>query len=94
MGMDLVAVTDIDAAFGKLQERLTKDTEAFDVRLMTPEGPGLARALWHERAGIWTILDPDDAQHMYWCSFGTSKQVPGGDVYYVCMANLSRSRTP
>jgi len=29
---------------------------------------------------------------MYWCSFGTTKPSAGGDVYYVCMANLSRKR--
>jgi hypothetical protein len=49
--MDLVAVTDIDAAFVQLRERLTRGAEGFEVRLMTPEGPGSARALWHEREG-------------------------------------------
>jgi hypothetical protein len=90
--MDLVAVTDIDAAFAQLRERLIRGAEGFEVRLMTPEGPGPARALWHEREGIWAIVEPDDEQKMYWCSFGTTRPSPGGDVYYVCMANLSRKR--
>ncbi|HLZ22745.1 MAG TPA: hypothetical protein VKQ30_11540 [Ktedonobacterales bacterium] len=90
--MDLVAVTDIDAAFAQLRERLTRGAEVFDVRLLTPEGAGPARALWHEREGIWAILEPDDAQSMYWCSFGTTKPTSGGNVYYVCMGNLSRKR--
>jgi hypothetical protein len=94
MDLGLVAVTDIDAAFMQLRERLTRGAEVFDVRLLTTEGAGLARALWHERAGIWAILEPDDARSMYWCSFGTTKPTPGGDVYYVCMANLSRGSTP
>lgn len=36
--MDLVAVTNIDAAFAQLRERLTHGAEGFEVRLMTPEG--------------------------------------------------------
>lgn len=92
--MDLVAVTDIDAAFAQLQERLMREAEGIDVRLVTPEGAGPARALWYEREGIWAILEPDDERSMYWCSLGTSKPAPGGDVYYICMANLSRNRTP
>lgn len=92
--MDLVAVTDIDAAFAQLRERLMQGTEGIDVRLLTPEGAGPARALWYEREHVWAILEPDDERSMYWCSFGTSKPTPGGDVYYVCMANLSRNPTP
>jgi len=49
--MDLVAVTDIDAAFAQLRQRLMREAEDVEVRLMTPEGPGPARALWHEREG-------------------------------------------
>lgn len=94
MSMDLVAVTDVDTAFPQLRERLMKGAEVFEVRLLTPEGAGPARALWHEREGIWAILEPDDAASMYWCSFGTTRPAPGGDVYYVCMANLSRKRDP
>lgn len=92
--MDLVAVTDIDTAFAQLRERLTQGAESIDARLLTAEGAGPARALWHERGGIWAILEPDDERSMYWCSFGTTKPTPGGNVYYVCMANLSRNRTP
>jgi hypothetical protein len=92
--MDLVAVADINVAFPQLRERLMKGAESIDVRLLTADGAGPARALWHEREGIWAILDPDDAQHMYWCSFGTTKPTPGGDVSYICMANLSRGPRP
>lgn len=94
MSLDLAAVANIDAAFAQLRERLTRGANIVDVRLLTTEGAGPARALWHEREGIWAILEPDDARSMYWCSFGTSKPIPGGDVYYVCMANLSRNRAP
>jgi hypothetical protein len=94
MGMDLLAATNIATAFAQLQERLTQGAEVIDVRLLTTEGAGAARALWHERESIWAILEPDDARQMYCCSFGTTKPTPGGNVYYVCMVNLSRSSTP
>ncbi|MGZ3640177.1 MAG: hypothetical protein ACXVCX_20290, partial [Ktedonobacterales bacterium] len=92
--MDLVAVTDVDAAFAQLRERLMRGAEGIDVRLLTTEGAGPARALWYEREHVWAILEPDDERSMYWCSFGTTKPTLGGNVYYVCMANLSRNRTP
>ncbi len=92
--MDLVAVTDVDAVFPQLRERLQQGAEGFDVQQLTPQGAYPERAWWHDGVGIWAILEPDDAGGVYWCSFGTTKPTPGGNVTSVCMANLSRKRDP
>ncbi len=92
--MELVAVADIDTAFAQLQKRIARGAETFAVQLRAPDGAVPSTAYWHERAGVWAILFKDEDDSRYWCSYGTSKPTPGGDVYYDCMINLARHDKP
>lgn len=92
--MELVAVQDIDAAFARLEQRLREDAEAIQVILRTPVSADSSQAFWHEREGVWAILDKDDDGSRYWCSFGSTKPIVGGDVYYDCMINVARHAKP
>lgn len=89
--MELKAVADVDAAFRQLDERLQRGAKVYDFTLITPTGSVPCKAYWHQREGIWAVLQLDEEQGKYWCSYGLQDPAQAPAQTFVCQINLQRT---
>jgi hypothetical protein len=84
-------VEDVKDTFRKFEACLSKGAkicEDFTLVYPPPDGPVVRTAYWHPGEGIWAVLEPDEADGRYWCSYGIQDPERARAQKYVCQINV------